>query len=552
MASKLFSTEDLERAVAERLPVARLRWSEEQADAENKRILAKAGLNEGWGEICFVQDYDNNRIDNQHNGKPTQTTLQHDQPNYSWQPEGLFIHNRELSELKEGLSNHNREISELKEGIAQLVKFQLNSSMQFTQFTTQLTQFTKQQVETNEAFKMKIGSITDAVKELVQIGKQQSKVDEVVITDLKELRSQFGKLSEVVNEWEYGDFPNNTVNPRYEEVKVIKSSPGCKEGARFPETLTSARRSVHERSYEHIPETEIFTSTREADHEHSYDNDELGFDTGNVTSARNIINERSDELQKEGLGAETFTSARKGDHERSYSRSEEEVYVQRFIPSPFSKKKSSVKNCCILSEVEHTSQPAIFADVFDEDPHLSVLFNEEKDEDDAEVHDYPKLVRERDKLLMEDLPLVEPKPPDLISVSEHVLYDFIDSTDTSPVFISADANEDKLVLEFVKPLVEEKKPMELKSLPLDPLRYEFLYQSNAFPVYLFAGLLGLEDAEPHVWKRRKKEIDEKRRIISLGVLKEEIILGDKGKPYEMPQRRFIDMKKEVDRKEIIK
>jgi hypothetical protein len=120
------------------------------------------------------------------------------------------------------------------------------------------------------------------------------------------------------------------------------------------------------------------------------------------------------------------------------------------------------------------------------------------------------------------------------------------------VLTSEEENEDEEGIEYVKlmeegmeieqakPLLEELKPIELKPLP-DPLQYEFLRSTDTFPVNIFAGLTGMPEEEPRVWKKQKT-----------GIGQHEIILDDKVNPYVLPQRRLNINMKEVDRKEIIK
>ena len=453
--------------------------------------------------------------------QPSRTTLPQAQPIYSWQPQGFSNQDREpsLKELRaqlaqsnqattvqlaqlaqlaqrnqalinttaqphaqsssllqpQAFSNQDRELPELKEVVAKMVQSQVSMSAQLTQFITQ-------QIKTNEAFNTQIGSITDTIKELLQIGKLQGKANEVFSADLKELRSQLGKVVEEVNE-----------------------------------------------------------------RERSYEDNRQGLDAEVMMCARNDTNERS--VRHKGLETEENDDA------------ETLEYMKLLVDSPVDKfehvlepyERPAIDKAKPLVD---TSQPMLaLVDDFDEDLRLCALFAEEEKDNVEEL------------VFMEPLP-EDQKPSKLKSVTNAFKDEFIDSTDTPPFSVVAGTCDEE------KP---KRTPIELKPLPPDPLRYEFLYETNALPVFLFAGLLGMEDElhvekkcktgigtkaeEPHVANKRKTGIgvpkQEKSRVWKkrkkgIGVQEQKFILDDKVQPYIVPQRRFIDMKKEVNRKEIIK
>ena len=145
------------------------------------------------------------------------------------------------------------------------------------------------------------------------------------------------KLIEAMNQREHEKFPSNTINPEYEKVKAVTLQSGKEmdnraESTRLPDLITSARMKASERSYDHIPESEP------------------------ITSARNNSNERSFKLQQEGSETESFIRADEDDDDLSYK---------------------GIKVWWEAVVVHKSKSVTTVTDVFDEDPHLGVLFADE-------------------------------------------------------------------------------------------------------------------------------------------------------------------------------
>ena len=80
----------------------------------------------------------------------------------------------------------------MTELFAQMAKAQISSNAQLNQ----LAQIATQQSKTNELVAAQIGSITETMSQLAQFAMQQSKTNEVFATNLKEMKSQLGKVIE--------------------------------------------------------------------------------------------------------------------------------------------------------------------------------------------------------------------------------------------------------------------------------------------------------------------------------------------------------------------